>query len=100
MSKRIARVIALILTVTWLDSVAQAPAQTVPDGNEIPLFDVIPAPTLMLPGAADSNSPAYWQYVQGQNRLHIVTSWWTPSISRGFSVNRMGRPQPAKFVNS
>ena len=99
MFKRIV-LLLLILVIILFSRIPQAPAQSTNIADEIPLFEVLPAPTLMLPGSADSNSPSYWQYVQGQNRLHIVTSWWTPSISRGFSVNRMGRPQPTKFVNS
>jgi hypothetical protein len=59
-----------------------------------------PAPPLTFPGQIDSNSPAFWQFVWGQNRLHLVMSWWTPSISRGFSVNRLGNPWAVRFLNS
>ena len=92
--------ITSILVIALFRAIAPAPAQTTKDSDEVPLFEVVPATTLMLPGNVDSNSPAFWQFVQGQNRLHVLTSWWTPSISRGFSVNRMGMPMPAKFLNS
>jgi hypothetical protein len=68
--------------------------------GEIPRFEVVPAPTLVIPGQIDSNIPAFWQYVQGLNRLHVVTSWWTPNINSGFALARLGTPQPVKFLNS
>jgi hypothetical protein len=54
-----------------------------------------PAPPLNFPGQIDSNSPAFWQFVWGQNRL-----WWTPSISRGFFLHRLGNPSAVRFLNS
>jgi hypothetical protein len=83
--------ILLTLLLIVFGSVAQASAQSV---------QLVPAPTVTFPGDIDSNSPAFWQFFQGQNRLHVVTSWWSASISRGLSLNRLATPWPVRFKNS
>src|SRR5688572_11571788 len=83
--------VVLALLLILFCSLDKASAQSV---------QLVPAPTLVLPGQIDSNSPAFWQFVQGENRLHLITSWWTPSVTRGLSVNRLGIPWPVRFTNS
>jgi hypothetical protein len=100
MLKRVVPAIISILFLALFSPAAQAPIQETPNSEGIPLFDLVPAPLAVISANIDSNSPAFWQFVQGRNRLHIVTSWWTPSISRGFSVNRLRTGTPVKFLNS
>jgi hypothetical protein len=61
--------------------------------------EVAPAPPVQFPSAVDSNSPAFWQFVWGQDRLHVLNSWENPSISQGTSLRRLGPPQPVRYSN-
>ncbi len=70
-----------------------------PDRDRIPAFDLIQAPAVQFPSAVDSNSPAFWQFTQGQNRLHVVTSWENPSISQGLTIRRLGATQPVRYLS-
>ncbi len=81
-------------------STLRAPAQQLPNSTLIPRVDVVPAPSVQLPGAVDSNSPAFWQYEEGRNRLYVLTSWAIPSISQGISFRRLRSTQPVRFSNS
>jgi hypothetical protein len=43
-------------------------------GTNVPLARLIPAPPIVFPGLADSNSPAVWERVDGELRLFVFNS--------------------------
>src|SRR5688572_6687233 len=98
MFKRIVLTFLLALIFTLIGPTLQIPAQALQEGVALPRIELIEVPPLELPGQVDSNSPSFWQYVSGQNRLHILTSWGNPSISQGLSVRRLGPPQPVRYL--
>jgi hypothetical protein len=56
-----------------------------------PRAQLRPAPGIVLPGEADSNSPAVWEIVAGRPLLHVMTSAaGMPSIASGTSLTRLG----------
>lgn len=88
------------LLFTFFSPMFSAPAQEPQSPQGIPVVELIPAPSVQFPAAVDSNSPAFWQFVQGQNRLHLVMSLGNPSISLGTSIRRLGAAQPVRYSNS
>jgi hypothetical protein len=100
MKKRLVPIIVFTLLLTLFIRTVPMPAQERPNPEATPMFSLLPAPPVEFSGDVDSNSPSFWQFFQGQNRLHVVTSWWTPSISRGGSVRRLGAPRAVRFLNS
>jgi hypothetical protein len=56
------------------------------------------APTLRLPGAVDSNSPAVWTLEEGEEVLHVLTSdAGQPSVASGIRLSRLGETEPVSF---
>jgi hypothetical protein len=97
MSQRIAAAFCLNLFLALF--LIQSPAHAQVTGGVIPQFELIPAPPVELPSAVDSNSSAFWRFSQGQNRLHILTSWENPTLSVGLSVQRLRWSWPVRFSN-
>jgi hypothetical protein len=99
MLKRVVTIVVSGLLLTLFSPTFAAPAQEPQNPDGVPAFDLILAPPIEFPSAVDSNSPAFWQFAQGQNRLHVVTSWENPSISQGLSVRRLGAARPVRYSN-
>ena len=60
-----------------------------------PTAVLVPATTLRLPGAVDSNSPAVWDLVDGRRQLRVITSTAGRSaLSAGPFLIRLGGPTP------
>jgi hypothetical protein len=55
---------------TWFTAVVVVRGQSAP----VPSARLVPASTISLPGAADSNSPAAWELVDGRLRFFVLTS--------------------------
>jgi hypothetical protein len=67
-------------------------------GERVPRAALVPASTLRLPGAVDSNSPAVWDDVNGRPRLFVVTSAdGQPSVARGPGLARIGPARPVEL---
>ena len=53
------------------------------------------APLIRFTGSADSNSPAVWQRIAGQNQMLVLTSIdGRPSLSSGPQLRRLSEPSP------
>ena len=71
---------------------SSAEAQDVPSG---PTATLIPTSILQFPGRADSNSPAVWQLIDGQNQLIVMTSIdGRPSVAFGSDLTSLGEARP------
>jgi hypothetical protein len=67
--------------------------------GRIPTAALTSAPTVRLPGAVDSNSPAVWDLVNGNWLLSVMTSFnGQPSLASGPGLTSMGQPGPVTFV--
>ena len=66
--------LALLVVSTRPASVVQARPERPPRTGPLPLARVQAAPELRLNGEVDSNSPALWDLVDGEPRLHVFTS--------------------------
>lgn len=99
MSKRVFPILISSLLLTLFLQTVQVPAQERPNPAGIPVFELVPAPPAKFPADVDSNSPGFWQIVQGRSLLHILTSLGKPSISQGVSLRRLRAPQPVRFLN-
>ena len=55
-------------------SILQARPERPPRVGAVPLTRLWPAPELRLNGQVDSNSPAVWEMVEGEPRMHVFTS--------------------------
>ena len=61
---------------------------------------LVPAASLTLTGAVDSNSPAVWDLRDGVQTLQVITSFdGQPSLSTGERLGRMGPAEPVQFVS-
>lgn len=68
-------------------------AQNAP--TAIPRAELSPAPLLRFTGNVDSNSPAVWQRIAGQNQMLVLTSTaGRPSLASGPQLRRLSDPQP------
>jgi hypothetical protein len=100
MRKRVVLIVVSVLLSLLFSSTARMPAQELPISQRIPAFELIPAPPVEFPAPVDSNSPAFWQSSWGFNRLHLLTSWENPSISRGLSIRWLGATLPISYSNA
>jgi hypothetical protein len=67
-------------------------ADTAPDAGAL---ELVAAPLVRLPGGVDSNSPALWDLVDGQNALFVMTSIaGRPSKAMGDSMMAMSGASP------
>ncbi len=66
--------LALLVVATRPSLVLQARPERPPRSGALPVASVLAAPELHLNGLVDSNSPAMWDMVDGQPRLHVFTS--------------------------
>ncbi len=72
----------------------QSPAAVEPS----PRVSITPAPTIVLPGGVDSNSPAIWSNEDGVSRLAVMTSTaGAPRVAVGPALNRLGGAQDVVF---
>ena len=64
----------------------------------VPTATLIPAPTIMFGGSADSNSPAVWELVSGRPALTLLTSFngW-PTRHVGSQLSAMATRGPIGF---
>ncbi len=86
-------VIAIAL-VCYAETGRANPEDQQPAYTPRPKAILIPAPTLQLPGEADSNSPAIWTEIFGKPLLNVVTSIaGAPSRSFGFTLEKMCAPR-------
>lgn len=61
----------------------------------LPRVELRSAPVLHLPGEVDSNSPAVWERVGGQERLFVMTSVaGRPSTASGANLTRLSTATP------
>jgi hypothetical protein len=97
MSKRLVIIVVSVCFLTLFGEIARVPAQE--QETRASSVEIVPAPTVEFPALVDSNSPAFWQFYRGQNRLHLITSWGTPSLIRGPSLRRLSEPQAVRFSN-
>lgn len=68
------------------------------ESGRTPTAVLVPAPTLRLTGDVDSNSPAVWDLVEGQNLLHVLTSTaGQPRVASGVRLARLGRAEPVNI---
>jgi hypothetical protein len=57
----------------------------------LPRALLTPAPTIVLPGLVDSNSPVMWDFEGGQRTMFVMTSSdGIPRIASGSSLERLG----------
>jgi hypothetical protein len=87
--------LAALSTGAWLTEPVrgQSPLPAVPHAT------LVAAPLLTLPGEVDSNSPAVWDFDDGQRTLYVMTSFaGAPSIAGGRSLEQMGRSQAIGFL--
>jgi hypothetical protein len=74
MSARSTAVVVLALPALVADS-PRTPLAARPQGpSPVARVRILPAPELRLTGQVDSNSPAIWDLVEGEPRLHVFTS--------------------------
>ena len=60
-----------------------------------PRAELSDAPSMRLTGSADSNSPAVWQRIGGQNQMIVLTSIaGRPSLASGAQLRTLGQPSP------
>lgn len=86
--------LAVAAPALWALAPATALAQT-----SAPQATLSPAPTLSLPGHADSNSPVVWENRDGRETLHVLTSVdGAPSLAIGTGVGRLGAATPVAFT--
>lgn len=61
----------------------------------VPRAELSAAPALRFTGNVDSNSPAVWQRVDGQEQMTVLTSTaGRPSLASGPQLRRLSEPQP------
>jgi hypothetical protein len=85
-------VVALSLTAGLFALGATIDAQS---PGAVPRVVVQSATTLRLPADVDSNSPAIWDRIAGQNTLFMLMSMWgQPQVAAGGSLARLGSPAP------
>lgn len=83
--------LAIVASGVMPDSVATQTLAT-------PRVTIAPAPTLILPGAVDSNSPAIWDSEDGVAELRVMTSSaGTSRLAVGPTLTRLGPPQDVVF---
>jgi hypothetical protein len=69
-----------------------------PEVPHIPTASLSRASTIRLTGAADSNSPAIWDLVDGRNLMHVFTSFaGQPSLAVGPDMQRLGTATPVEL---
>ena len=88
-------VVALSAAGFFTDSVeTQSPAAADP----VPRVSITAAPTIVLPGGVDSNSPAIWSTEAGVSQLAVMTSTaGAPRVAIGSALNRLGAAQDVVF---
>ena len=88
------RAIAPIAAVVVLASLPHAtPVTAVSSAANPPRVSLVAAPTILLPGGVDSNSPIVWDLEDGQRRMFAFTSYsGVPSMASGNDVGRLGAP--------
>jgi hypothetical protein len=63
-------------------------------GGEDPVVLLTPAPLLKFPAPSDSNSPAFWDVVDGVHQLHVFNSGdGRTHMSRGRALTSLGPAQ-------
>jgi hypothetical protein len=96
-------VLALLVAGPFQDPVATQ-SSAAPD--PAPRVSITPAPTIVLPGGVDSNSPAIWSTEDGVSQLAVMMSTaGAPHVSFGPVLNRLGvahdvvfKPHPGNGV--
>lgn len=83
----------------WAPITARVSAQAVPV-ERIPTATLVPASTISFVGGTDSNSPAVWELVNGQQRFFLLTSFngW-PSLHAGGQLSALARRGAIEFEN-
>lgn len=90
-------VLALCATVVLLLLSSRLVAQDGPAAN--PVAHLVPANTMSLSGRVDSNSPALWQLVDGQNQFFLMTSFdGHPNTATGTNLLTLGPPTPINLT--
>jgi hypothetical protein len=86
--------LAALFALGWFTPArAQGPPASPP-----PQASLVAAPLLTLPGEVDSNSPAIWDFADGQRRLYVMTSFAGESrIAEGRSLEQLGNPEAIGF---
>lgn len=83
-------VLVIAAATWWPRPVISAASVSLP---QVRLTKTIP---VALPGESDSNSPAFWDLVDGINQLHVLNSAGARTyISRGRTLDTLGSPQRA-----
>ena len=85
---------ALALTLLSALRLVHAQGGVVPFPSALPSAPtaiLVPASTIRLTGAVDSNSPAIWDLSAGRTLLYMFTSWGgQPSLATGTGLTRLG----------
>ena len=87
--------VACFAAAFFPDAVAtQAPVA----GEPAPRVLITSAPSIVLPGGVDSNSPAIWSNEDGVSQLAVMTSTaGAPRVAVGSALNRLGVAQDVVF---
>ena len=81
----------LIAVVGLLETAPHATQAVTPAASSTPRVALVPAPTITLPGAVDSNSPVIWDIEDGERKMFVMTSHsGVPSVSSGNEISRLG----------